>query len=131
MIKRYISYIAVGIIFVAAGFMTGYFIGAMISEKSNAAAAEEKGGIVSDNYLNAETPQIMTAEPVNYDIYYMLKYIDGRLRIYEVSGEISRPVREFKSSIERYPQIDREELEKGIVRKTFSEALETAENFTD
>ena len=130
MVRKYISYIAAGMIFVAAGFLAGYFIGTMLyTEKSNAPVNEESE-IIYNNYAGFTTPQIKTSEMSVYDVYYMLKVSEDRLCIYEVAGETSRLLRDFSININAYPEIDRRELCDGIVRNTLDEALETAENFT-
>ncbi|MCH5186101.1 MAG: hypothetical protein J1F64_08255 [Oscillospiraceae bacterium] len=130
MTKKYVSYIAAGLVFIAAGFLTGYFIGVMLYTDRSDAAVNKEENIIHNDYTAVTSPQIKAAPSVNYDTHYMLKLNDGKLCIYEISGETSRLVREFKTNMDIYPEPDRRELSEGIMRSSLNDALETAENFT-
>lgn len=130
MIRRYISYLSAGIIFVSIGFLAGYLIGNMFCERESNAAVNAGGEV--DRIENITASGIInTPETVKNDMYYMLKFNDDKLCIYEISGETSRLVKALKCNIDIYPEMDREELRNGITKKSLDEALAAAENFTN
>jgi len=122
--KRYAIYISLGIMVILLGGAIGYFIGYFL---------------ISDTQLsnNSNTDTVYAQEestPVQSNpsesIYYMLKFENEKLFIYEIIGGNSNIINEFSINIDDYPEMDRLELIKGIQTDNLNNALEMAENFT-
>ncbi len=127
--KKYLN-ILLGIGLVAAGFVTGLFLGGPEKPEEPIQAAEETDNPAVQIYSPA-TPEIEEPTPTPYvGIYYFLQAQDDELRLYEVDGENKKLIKKAAVQTGMFPASDKSMLEQGIKLPNLEESIQYFEDFT-
>lgn len=127
--KKYLN-ILLGVGLVAAGFVTGLFLGAPEKQEGPIQAAEETESPAVQIYSPA-TPEAEEPTPTPYvGIYYFLQARENELRLYEVDGENRKLIKKAEVQTDMFPAADQSMLEKGIKLLNLEESIQYFEDFT-
>lgn len=127
--KKYLN-VLLGIGLVAAGVVTGLFLGAPEKPEDPIQAAEETETPAIQIYSPA-TPEVEEPTATPYvGIYYFLQAQDNELRLYEMNGENRKLIKKAAAQMDMFPASDKSMLEKGIRLLNLEESIQYFEDFT-
>lgn len=132
-VKRNLFFLLIGVIFVGAGFLTGYFAGSWFYEGEPLPTPTAMQDTVTAHAEKTDETASQEAEdepePTYAGIQYLVALEGENLCLYEVDGEQKKRLRKNPIETALYPESDIRELTAGIYAGTLESALEILESF--